>query len=94
LTNGSSAARNGKSAAPAWTKRNGHSNGNGAKSVGKPVSPARGAKLNRSSATARKDSRPVRGKSVKPALAAGAKAGNGKRYGFTARPGRGSKKRG
>jgi hypothetical protein len=91
LTNGSSAARNGKSAAPSWTKRNG--NGNGAKTNGKPVSPARGSKLTRNGSAARKETRSARSKSVKPALAAGAKAGNSKRYGFTARAGRGSKKR-
>jgi hypothetical protein len=91
LSNGASATRIGKSAAPAWIKRNAHSNG--AKTNGKPVSPARGSKLSRNGSAARKETRSVRGKSVKPALAAGAKAGNSERYGFTARAGRGSKKR-
>jgi hypothetical protein len=84
-SNGTSSARTTKSAAPAWGNRSGHSNG--AKPVGK------------SSAAPRKDarpgSRPVRsGSSRKPALAAGAKAGNSKRFGFTARPKPETKKRG
>jgi 23S rRNA pseudouridine2605 synthase len=96
-TNGSSAARNGKSAAPAWGKHNGHSNGT--KAAGKSNTSARPGSLSRNGAaarptTARKESRPIRGKNGKPALAAGAKAGNSKRYGFTARPGRDTKKRG
>ena len=84
-SNGVASSRTTKSAAPAWGNRNGHSNG--AKPVGK------------SSAAPRKDarpgSRPVRsGSSRKPALAAGAKAGNSKRFGFTARPKQETKKRG
>ena len=42
----------------------------------------------------RGDARPARGSSRKPALTAGAEAGNGKRFGFTARPKQGTKKRG
>jgi hypothetical protein len=42
----------------------------------------------------RAEARPSRNGSRKPALAAGAKAGNSKRYGFTARPKRETKKRG
>jgi hypothetical protein len=81
-----SAKRNGKSAVPAWTKRNGH-----AKTTAKP------AAIKRKTSLARKDSRidarATRG-NRKPALAAGAKAGNSKRFGFTARPNKGTKKRG
>jgi 23S rRNA pseudouridine2605 synthase len=95
--NGSSGARNGKSAAQAWTKHNGH--GNGAKSGAKSKPSERASSMSRNGATARpaasrKESRPIRGKNGKPAMAAGAKAGNNKRYGFTARPGRDAKKRG
>ena len=85
---------------------NGHTKGS--KSAGKPVSSgARGGSLSRNGTAARKDSRAkdARGKEVradarpsrtsrKPALAAGAKAGNNKRYGFTARPKQETKKRG
>lgn len=73
-------AAHGKSAAPAWAKSNGH-----AKKNGKPAaSNANGAR--KASLTTRKDVRTdARGKR-KPALTAGAKAGNSKRYGFTARP--------
>jgi uncharacterized membrane protein YgcG len=60
-------ARTGKSPAPAWSQRNGHSNS--AKTAAKPGS----------------DARTLRG-SRKPALTAGAKAGNSNRFGFTARP--------
>jgi hypothetical protein len=71
---------------PAWTKRNGH-----AKTTAKP------AAIKRKTSLARKDSRidarATRG-NRKPALAAGAKAGNSKRFGFTARPNKGTKKRG
>ncbi len=42
----------------------------------------------------RVDARPARGTSRKPAMTAGARAGNGKRFGFTARPKQGTKKRG
>ena len=72
-----------RGAKPSSWGRNGHSNG--AKPAGKP--PANG----RSSGLKRKDTRTD---SRKPALTAGAKAGNSKRYGFTARPKPESKKRG
>ncbi|MFZ0744071.1 MAG: hypothetical protein WAM85_06680 [Terracidiphilus sp.] len=91
-SNGSSAARNGKSAAPSWNKsaaaakHNGHSNGNGVKSAAKPSGAKRTLSLSRA------DARPARS-SRKPAMTAGAGAGNGKRFGFTARP-KGTKKRG
>ena len=90
-------ARGAKSAAPAWGKRNGHANGT--KPTGKPV---RTGSLSRSPGAprtagprkdARPDARPARG-ARKPALTAGAKAGNSKRYGFTARPKQETKKRG
>jgi hypothetical protein len=86
-TNGASSARKAKPAAATWSKRNGHSNG--AKPAGKPTGKPRIASATRASSTTRKDARPdarpARG-SRKPALTAGAKAGNSKRYGFTARP--------
>jgi hypothetical protein len=104
-SNGSSVARTAKSSAPAWGQRNGHSNG--AKTNGKPVSKGRSSNLSRGSSGPRKDVRgkDARGKDArpearstrgarKPALAAGAKAGNSKRYGFTARPKQETKKRG
>ena len=77
-----------KSAAPAWTKRNGH--GPNAKSSSKPGASARSSAPRKD---ARPDARAVRG-GRKPAMTAKAGAGNSKRYGFTARPGQGSKKRG
>ncbi len=97
--NGNSAARNGKSAAPAWNQRHANGNGhtNGSKTNGKPVSNGRSSGLSRNSSAPRKDARvdarSSRG-SRKPPLTAGAKAGNSKRYGFTARPKAGTKKRG
>ncbi len=88
---GANGARNGKSAAPAWAKSNGHAKTNG-KPVGKSMSRP-GAGTRKASLPTRKDVRTdARGK--QPALSAGAKAGNSKRYGFTARPKPGSKKRG
>jgi 23S rRNA pseudouridine2605 synthase len=72
---------NGKSAHTAWGQRNGHANG--AKTAGKPSMTSR----NGNGTAARKDARPVRSKSGKPALTASAKGGNPKRFGFTARPG-------
>jgi hypothetical protein len=82
-------------------KTNGHSsNGhsNGAKPVGKTgASGARSSSLSRNGSSSRKDvrtdARPSR-TNRKPALAAGAKAGNSKRYGLTARPKQETKKRG
>jgi 23S rRNA pseudouridine2605 synthase len=81
-SNGASSARPGKSASPAWTKSNGHAKS--AKPAGKPAAGVRKPGLSRTSANG----------SRKPMLTAGAKAGNSKRYGFTARPKQGSKKRG
>jgi 23S rRNA pseudouridine2605 synthase len=83
---------NGKSPAGAVSQRNGH----GSKPA-KNEAPARKGSLMRKSSTPRKDvrasarsSRPAR----KPALSAGAKAGNSKRYGFTAPAKPRTKKRG
>jgi hypothetical protein len=98
--NGASGARTAKSAAPAWSQRNGNTgnghtgNGhsNGAKPVGKTS--ARSGSLTRNSSSARSEARPSRNGSRKPALTAGAKAGNSKRYGFTARAKQEKKKRG
>ena len=87
----SSGARSGKSAASAWTPRNGSSkrqvHSNGAKTSSKP------------GATSRKDSRSAarparRVSSRKPALAASTKSGSGKRFGLGAQPKHGAKKRG
>jgi hypothetical protein len=86
-TNGNSRARTAKPSSAAWSKRSVHSNG--AKAAGKPGAKTRGASAARNSSAIRKDARtderPTRS-SRKPALTAGAKAGNSKRYGFTARP--------
>jgi len=82
-SNGASGGRTTKSPTPAWGKRNGHANG--AKAAGKSAGSARSGSLSRNGTSLRKDARPARG-SRKPTLAAGAKAGNSKRYGFTARP--------
>ncbi|HEY1903510.1 MAG TPA: hypothetical protein VGG56_13830 [Terracidiphilus sp.] len=96
-SNGASAARNAKSAAPAWGQRNGHSSG--AKSTGKLSSNGHSNGLSRNGSAPRKDARTdarasSRSNGRKPTLAAGTKAGNSKRYGFTARPKQETKKRG
>ncbi len=78
-----------KSAPPAWKSRNASSNG---KSTAKSGPAKRSGSLSRSSAP-RKDARPARS-GRKPTAAASAGAGNNKRYGFTARPKQGTKKRG
>jgi 23S rRNA pseudouridine2605 synthase len=100
-SNGSSATRNGKAAAPAWGQRssNGNAHSNGGRTNGKAaVSKGRSSGLSRNSSAPRKDARVVEARSSrtgrKPPLTAGAKAGNSKRYGFTARPKAGTKKRG
>ncbi len=85
-SNGSSATRTTKSAAPAWNKRNGHSGST--KTTATPSSPVRKTSL------VRKDARTDARSGRKPALTAGAKAGNSKRFGFTARTKQGTKKRG
>jgi hypothetical protein len=79
--------RTGQSSVASWTKRNGSTVGGNA---------GRASNLTRSSAPrkdSRTDARSARGGRT-PALTAGAKAGNSKRYGFTARPKQGTKKRG
>ncbi len=89
--NGANGARTAKSSAPSWSKNIGHgSNGNGSNKAGaKPNTSARSASAARNGSAIRKetraDARPTRN-GRKPALTAGAKAGNSKRYGFTARP--------
>jgi 23S rRNA pseudouridine2605 synthase len=90
-------ARSPKASTPAWGQRNGSSNR--AKSVAKSSSNGRASSLPRNGSSPRKETRTdvrssSRSGSRKPALAAGAKAGNSKRYGFTARPKQETKKRG
>ena len=88
----SGSSRNGKSPVGSWSKRN----GNGTAASGKSSSSNRTGTLSRGGAV-RKDSRAEtrtsRGNRT-PALTAGAKAGNSKRYGFTARAKHGTNKRG
>jgi len=80
-----------KSSAPAWNQRGPRATGSS--SAGKPGSSARtGAP--RSDARPGADARPTRSGSRTPALSAGTKAGNSKRYGFTARPNPGSNQQG
>jgi hypothetical protein len=91
-TNGTATGnRTGQSSVAAWTKRNGSA------VAGTPAGSGRASSLTRSSSAPRKDSRSdarsARGGRT-PALTAGSKAGNSKRYGFTARPKQGTKKRG
>jgi hypothetical protein len=84
--NGTRSNGNGTSAAASsWTKRNGH-----AKS--KPASIKRNGTLARKDV--RVDARGTSRNGRKPTLTAGAKAGNSKRFGFTARSNKGTKKRG
>jgi hypothetical protein len=80
----SSGIRNTKPSSAA-IQRNGH--GKGSQMSGKAGTTVRGGSLLRSGSAARKDARPdarSSRSSRKPALAAGAKAGNAKRFGFTA----------
>jgi hypothetical protein len=83
--------RSGQSSVAGWSKRNGSA------VAGSPAGSGRTSSLTRSSSAPRKDSRSdarsARGGRT-PALTAGTKAGNSKRYGFTARPKQGTKKRG
>ncbi len=87
-----SGARPAKPAVPAWKR-----NGNASASNGKPIASGRSGSVAHGTSAPRKDSRAdsrvARG-NRKPALTAGAKAGNSKRFGFTARPTQGTKKRG
>ena len=97
----SNGVRNGKPSTSAISQRNGNGHRNGAKPATKAGATVRSAGLLRKGSAPRKDARPdarsARG-SRKPALAAGAKAGNEKRYGFTAparkSSGQSTKKRG
>jgi hypothetical protein len=95
-TNGHVARPAGSTPVKPWAKRNG--TGTSSTGSGKPSATGRSGSLTRSSAAPRKDSRTdARGgrpASRKPALTAGAKAGNSKRFNFTARPKQGTKKRG
>ncbi len=91
-SNGSNTSRNTKTAAPAWGQRNGHSSGS--KSSASPGAAPRNGSQSRSAGASRTDARPAAHSSRKPALTAGAKAGNSKRFGFTAPPSKGTKKRG
>jgi 23S rRNA pseudouridine2605 synthase len=84
-----------KPAPPSWSQRN--ANGNGAAATGKPGVSGRNGSVSRGGTGVRKDSRAevrTTRASRKPALTAGAKTGNSKRFGFTARPKQGTKKRG
>ena len=89
LRNAHASNGNGKATPPSRVNRNGH-NSNG-KIAGKPGVQSR-ASSSRSSSS-RKDVR-VDARSHKPALTAGAKAGNSKRYGFSAPARQRTKKRG
>ena len=80
-----SGARTAKPAATAWGRSS------SAKPAGKSTGPARGSSLPRKDS--RTDARPAHS-SRKPTLTAGTKAGNSKRFGFTARPKQDTKKRG
>ena len=89
LANGT---RNAKPATAAVSQRNGHTS----KPASKTSSTSRNGSLLRKSTTPRKDPRTnarTTRPSRKPALSAGTKAGNSKRYGFTA-PAKRTKKRG
>jgi hypothetical protein len=90
-TNGhANGSRTQKSPASSWSKRS----GNGTALAGKSSSGRTGS-LSRTAAPrkeSRTDTRTSR--SNRPSLTASAKAGNSKRYGFTARPKQGTKKRG
>jgi hypothetical protein len=84
--NGSSSARTGKSSAPAWSQHNGRATG--AKPADKSGATPRG-----SNASLGSNARNGNGNRAH-ALAAGAKSGDSKRYGFVARRKNESKKRG
>jgi hypothetical protein len=80
----SNGSRNGSSSSPSWSKSNGHSK---TVKTGSKKTAVSGRKARVESRTDARGNR-------KPALTTGAKAGNSKRFGFTARPNRGTKKRG
>ena len=88
---GAAGVSDAKAPASAMGQRKANANGNGhrngVKPAGKSGAATRNGSLLRKGAPARKDARPdsrSSRSSRKPALAAGAKAGNSKRYGFTA----------
>jgi hypothetical protein len=81
--NTAAAHSNGKASAPSWSKRNGHGK------IAKPT--AKTSAIKRGST---RSSRPEARANRKPALTAGVKAGNNKRFSFTARSNKGTKKRG
>jgi hypothetical protein len=91
-SNGASGPRSSKSSAPGWNQRNSAQRSlrsSGAKIAAKPgATPRNGGSQMRSAAAGRN------GNGHKPTFAAGAKAGNSKRFGFTSRPKQGTKKRG
>ncbi|MGD0736240.1 MAG: hypothetical protein ABR976_13885 [Terracidiphilus sp.] len=92
--NGANGSRTTKAAPPAWGQRNGHTNGS--KPAGK--TPVRPGSVSRPTGISRKDARPETRPATRPAarpasrstrtpaLTAGTRAGNSKRFGFTARP--------
>jgi len=84
-SSGAPGTRTAKPSASTWSR------GNGAKTTGKPSGPVRSSSMPRTDS--RTDARPAHS-SRKPALTAGTKAGNSKRFGFTARPKQDTKKRG
>jgi hypothetical protein len=84
-SSGAPGTRTAKPSASTWSR------GNGAKTTGKPSGPVRSSSMPRTES--RTDARPAHS-SRKPALTAGTKAGNSKRFGFTARPKQDTKKRG
>ena len=90
-SNGHSAngSRNGKSAVGSWTKHN----ANGSSVAEKSSSSTRTGTLSRTAAPHKESRTETRGART-PALTAGTKAGNSKRYGFTARPKHRTNKRG
>ena len=92
INHSSNGSRNGKPSSGTWSKRT----ANGAPVSGKSGSSGRTGTLSRS-AGSRKDARPeprtAHGNRT-AAVTAGAKAGNSKRYGFTARPKHRTNKRG
>jgi hypothetical protein len=84
--------RNTKPASSARDQRNNHAGK--VKAAGKSTGTARVSSHSRNGNAPRKDARPTRGASSrKTTLKAGAKAGNRKRFGFTARPKQKAKKR-
>jgi len=96
-TNGNGASRAAKPTTPAWGQRNGH--GKVAKPAARATGTTRNGSVTRNGSAPRKDARadarPARGATGrKPALAAGSKAAGAKRFGLTARPRPGTKKRG